>query len=482
MRFISSRSGLAMVAILLSLFVYACGDSDSTNDGNGNGNSDYTLYGQTCFTQADCGDNMSCIAIDGQLVCTVLCSADAECEAIRPGDSCQEKSGQWVCTPSNIDGDGSDGDGIDGDGNTDCEPGEIACKDSNTLEKCSSDGKSWQFYKGCPEGQTCFEGNCVSSDGDNTYFCEPDTYRCHGARDVERCSSEGNDWTLYRTCDPGEICLDGACQSLTDGDSDGSGEDGDEDIPLGDPCEDNDDCFEDNHYCLIDDFVQETGYCQPFCNITGVHCPAGFYCGEGTCHPIAGYCVSDGQCGMYEFCDIRPGASDGMCNPYCNVPGQQCPNHTECDADPQSLNYGKCAYVDDVDYCSTDGECQYGQWCYIPIGQTEGFCQDVCKSDDDCAGSLVCKDGKCQTGVPVPDCGPAGCAQGYVCDPMYNACVLNCPPCDEGWSCNAQSAPNCIEGCDPPAAGVCGFGLPGCCPPQSCSVFIWAYGLIGVCA
>ncbi len=442
---------IILSCIAVSLLLFACSEDNSTSD---------STAGE-CSLDSDCKDYEECengrCVLAGEFI-------DGDKEAADDSD-----------------GDDSDGDDSDGDSaETVCEPGEIACKDDKTLEKCSSDGQSWAFYRECGSESICFEGNCVLADGDGECVgcvCIPESFRCHGAREVERCMIDGSDWSFYRTCEAGDICLDGACQSTVDGDDD----DDMEEPPLGDICEDNEDCYEDNHYCLIDDFVQETGHCQPYCYITGVHCPAGFYCGEGTCHPISGYCISDAQCGIHEFCDIRPTASDGMCIAYCNVPGQQCPNHTECDADPQSLNYGKCVYNGDVDYCSTDGECGYNRWCYIPIGWTEGFCQDMCMSDDDCTSSLVCKDGKCQTGVPVPDCGPAGCAKGYVCDPMYNACVLNCPPCDDGWYCNADSAPNCVEYCVPPTAGICGFGLPVCCPPQSCDVFEWIYGVYGVC-
>ncbi len=473
---------VTVAAILLLLSVMGCSESGSSAGDNedGDGGDAYSAFAQPCSTQKDCGESMECIAFGPTTICTTKCTSDMECNNIKVGSQCLENEGTYVCFPYEFINSGDGDDSSDGDSSSNgCEVDSLRCADDATVEKCSSDGKTWAFYKECEDGETCEEGKCVLEGT----LCEPMTYQCRGLYEVQVCSNDGSEWRLYRTCEGGLVCENGECVNIM---ADGDGEDAaeeEEEVIQGDPCEKDDDCLEDNHYCWINDFVHETGFCQPYCDITGVHCASGYTCDQSKCVPIPGYCTSNNHCASFEFCDFRPGSTDGLCTPYCYYPGQMCPNHTYCSEDTGDPNYGKCIYEGNVEYCSNDNDCGLSRWCYISPGQIEGVCQDMCKNDDECVGSLVCKGGKCVVGVGNGDCGPAGCQSGYVCDPYYNACVLNCPPvCDEGWSCNASSAPNCIEGCEPPPAGVCGFGLAPCCAPHTCSVFIWAYGLVGICS
>jgi len=469
-------------ALLILLLAAGCSEGDSGAGGtDGDSSNPYDMFAQACTTQSDCGEGMECIAFGASTICTAKCTSDMECNNIKVGAQCLENDGTYVCFPYElIDPDG-DSDVTDGDnGGNGCEIDTFRCADDETVEKCSSDGLTWAFYKECDDGEICEDGKC----GVEGTECEPETFQCRGLYEVQRCTADGSSWELYRTCDSGLICDAGECVDVMD--PDGDGEDAaeeEEEVIQGDPCEQDDDCLDENHYCWINDFVNESGVCQPYCHITGVHCASGYTCDESKCIPIAGYCTSNAQCATFEFCDFRPGSSDGLCVPYCYYPGQMCPEHTYCMENSGDLNYGKCIYEGDVEYCSNDNDCGLGRWCYVSPGQIEGVCMDMCSDDDECVGSLVCKGGKCVVGVGTGDCGPAGCQAGYICDPTYNTCVLNCPPaCDDGWSCNADSAPNCIEGCNPPVGNICGFGLAMCCAPHTCSVFIWAYGLVGICS
>jgi len=241
--------------------------------------------------------------------------------------------------------------------------------------------------------------------------------------------------------------------------------------------------MQENHYCLIQDHILQMGTCQPYCDILGVKCPNGYECSESKCTPIDGYCEYDHDCdSSTQYCKKRPSLDYGTCQTYCYYPGQMCPAHTYCDDDPQSTTHGYCIYDYSCEHCSINSDCPTDKWCYMLPGYTEGCCTPYCADDDDCFGDLVCTDeGKC--GVGIPDvCEDMVCESGYVCDPYLGQCVINCPPvCDEGWSCNASSAPNCVEGCEPPPAGICGLGLAPCCPPQKCNVLEWIYGLYGIC-
>jgi len=239
-------------------------------------------------------------------------------------------------------------------------------------------------------------------------------------------------------------------------------------------------CGNEDEYCWIYDEENSLGFCKKFCDLEDVDCPNGYACENGKCTAIEGYCTGDEDCDISQYCNMEENASDGLCENFCFVPGEMCPENTYCVDDPGDLNYGMC--IEMLPVCSSDEDCEAPDWCYFPPGGGQGQCVEGCFDDDDCVGVLVCKDGKCVLTEGGGDCGPEGCPLGYICDPIYNNCMLNCPPtCPEGYSCNPDSAPDCIEGCTPPPGNICGFGMQTCCPPATCSVNVWVYGVVGIC-
>ena len=89
---------------------------------------------------------------------------------------------------------------------------------SNSLEKCKTDGSAWDLVENCGTG-TCQVSNPVN--GEYTQgnckrqqVCTPITAkRCNGTR-AEHCNYDGTGWSLTSDCaqsDPVKTCQDGAC-------------------------------------------------------------------------------------------------------------------------------------------------------------------------------------------------------------------------------------------------------------------------------
>ncbi len=490
------------VLVVFSLFILGCSDGaeEAATDGDGVADGDSAM-GAACTNQSDCPDGATCAVVGEGLICTPLCRSDAECQTGFPGGCCMKVGASYYCAPAGVcgndpDGDDPDGDIPDGD-NPDgdegpCEFDTYRCQDYDTVDRCGSSG-TWTTYKNCSPDTCCYNGECVSADGavdceSGDLFCIPDSYRCRGRDEVQRCNSDGGDWTLYRICDEGTQCVDGMCISLTDGD-DPDGDDPDGDNPDGDnpdgddpecvPCDDETGCEGGNEYCLT--LVgHEEGCCRLLCDVVGaLRCPDGYSCGgDGKCQPVEGYCRSDAHCEMSEFCNILPGKESGLCTKYCFEIGEYCPNASYCDQQPDSQNYGRCVYEECVE-CAGSTTCGAGKYCDIWPGQIEGCCVEMCGATNPCGGQLsCCEDGRCGMDCSQScDCG-GPCPGGYICDQLFCICIPNCPPCPEGEYCDGSTAPNCKPGeCRNPL--VCGWGLKQCCPGYSCSAIV--YGVVGFC-
>ncbi|RJO68690.1 MAG: hypothetical protein C4523_07325 [Myxococcales bacterium] len=451
----------------------------------------------TCASADDCSGDMVCMPLPsaGRL-CTTLCTASAECSGLFPGGCCLKVGTSFYCAPEASCEPTTDGDEADGDLSTDgdlppdgddgpCEADTYHCRDARTIERCNQDG-AWITYKTCSAETNCYNGECVDGPQqcDGSTFCCPDTYRCY-QNDIQKCRASGEDWDYYRTCDDDELCIDGKCQNLnpTDGDlPDGDADQAEaEEEPQGAEClisgeEGETGCESDLEYCFPDSPGGDAGHCRLYCDQGGT-CPRSYRCDHGVCARIPGYCLSDGECGLDQFCDKRPGAEDGLCYTYCYEQGEYCQANTYCDENPSSLNYGKCVW-EDCRSCSYDAQCQTGQYCDIPLGQVEGCCIDMCGPANPCPGAMVCRgDGRCVVGDGLSDCGGV-CPAGHVCDPLYGQCALNCRPCPENQCCDSGSAPNCyVCVCNNPL--ICGWGLKQCCFGYQCSAIV--YGVLGFC-
>jgi len=497
-------SGLMLVVLLLALS--ACGESTGIPADGDNSSGD-----NECTVPTDCGDGETCLAIDGIYKCKKMCTTDSECQEDFPGGCCQPIGTASFCSPiyecGSSDGDNVvDGDTvIDGDKDTKCTPDTYSCEDYRTVNRCLADG-TWTNYKTCPVDTCCNDGECVLFENevgtcelDDGCICTPDTYRCRGVKEVQKCASGCDDWVYYRDCEEGTLCINGKCVGgdlPVDGDEAVDG-DAEADEPVEECTECNGitvSCEGDNEYCFIEDGEDE-GCCRKNCDLTGGSCPRGYGCFHGVCEPVEGYCVSDADCSsVSSYCSKRWTvndqnepvlAPDGVCEDYCDTMGYICPSNTTCETNEFDVNFGKCVSTGECITCSNDYQCQSkpglgpGYYCNVAMGQYEGCCIAMCSNDNPCTGQLsCCPDGRC--GVNCGTTCSKDCPAGEVCDPLYDECVLDCPPCEEGSCCTRDSAPQCMPGCTCETPIMCGFLLRSCCPGQTCSAFI--YGVYGFCS
>ena len=111
-----------------------------------------------------------------------------------------------------------------------CTPQATRCN-NNRLERCNADGSAWTLAEDCLfGGGTCENDACVYADGDAaetadnpeefseyTMFCLPGELLCAGTN-IQKCASDGGSWEFYVDCAPA-LCVEGACGSI-DGDTD----------------------------------------------------------------------------------------------------------------------------------------------------------------------------------------------------------------------------------------------------------------------
>ncbi len=454
-----------ITALFVLLFLLAsCNESDESaadGDGNTNGGS----FGDPCSTNADCSSQV-CATVDGRNFCSQMCTSNSHCESLMFNSCCD--GALQICLPPESCGN-TDGDSIaDGDNSGPCTQDDMRCRDSD-VERCDINGE-WVFYRDCAAvGQVCDAGDCTSfvPDGDSSANCNPGERKCEGTS-VKQCSSDGNIWIPLLDCPEGDDCVSGECVT-----------------PCGEACTVEGGCAGELEYCLPESIGATDGCCVPNCDQDGMHCPRGWECKHGACEPIVGYCRSDSDCYLDEFCDRligpdgKPLKEDGLCTRSCYEEGESCPELYKCVEDPNDINYGRCILRDATcTPCSSDAECGSSSYCEIVTGQLRGCCRPKCGPSIPCPSPLTCNDyGHCVVGTGNGDCG-GPCPNGYTCDKTFNQCVLDCPSCPQNHCCDAGSAPDCYQCiCENPM--ICGVLRPPCCFGFSCSAVI--YGMLGYC-
>ena len=313
-----------------------------------------------------------------------------------------------------------------------CDPGETKdCTCDNGAEgeiTCQPNGLAWSV---------CECGDDVEPDGDDFDLIpgercsNPGERRCMGSVALA-CSSNGV-WVYLEDCaETAEQCLDGACRRITaDGD-------------------------------IVDNDISDSSD-----DVVGEMEPASDGAEEGGCSPGEVRC--DGT--AVEVCS---NSFTWVFLKDCAATGEQCRDGV-CVTDPD----GDTADIDgDLDAISvSDQEPDVGSDAISGCTPDEYRCIDtvleVCTPGftwvfiADCAASgRWCRDGECSAEEP---CG-GPCPEGYVCDTVFNQCVLDCPDCGPGECCDAQSAPHCYpcgECVNPPSCDMW-TGWPPCCPGYIC--------------
>lgn len=487
--------GLSYSFVIIAVFLmfFSCSNTETGTPTDGDAQDDDT-FGQECSSQNDCSLGQSCLNIGGSYVCTKQCTGDLDCRTAFPGGCCQQVGTGSFCMPLyECSGDG-DEPITDGDLPIGCTPDTYRCEDARTIEYCNS-AKQWVTYKNCSDDSCCSQGECIVMAGGGTNCetgagetCIPDAYRCRGPKEVQRCASDGSLWDFYRDCQEDEICVDGVCNPVSfpvDGDTVPDGDqipDGDEPVDECIDCTMLEGCEDPDTYCFSREPGAEEGCCRVLCDLPHGNCPRGTKCVHGTCQMVDGYCISDADCSMDEFCDKLPGYPDGLCNSYCFTMGHSCSVHTKCDENPSSLNYGKCVYDEECTACNYDDQCTMdlgvGYYCNLPLGLTDGCCMEMCGSANPCPGVMTCcADGRCGT-----NCGTEcsrDCPPGYKCDPLYDECAFDCPPCPPNDCCTSDHPGVCMPDCICQNPIICGILLRPCCLGYRCSAIV--YGVLGYC-
>ncbi len=350
---------------------------------------------------------------------------DGDDQRIGFGDAGQhEGRGDGDGEDGDGDGDGGDGDRGDGDGDR----GPVSC----TPITCAAEGYTCgRLDDGCGGVITC--GTCE----DGTY-CSPDTHQCE--EPVELCLMRecgaavdacGDPVLCGSSCDAGEVCKGGVCETCTPRGCDGSCG------TISDGCGQTLECGGCGDGQACDALTHECTSCEPTtCMGQGVEC--------GT--------ISDG-CGQTLDCQACAGGKTCVSG-KCVAP----PLPAECTA--QMANCGE------IEHACTGEEIQCGK---CPAG--EACVDNVCKScvptsceeqgvscgtiKDGCGAELHC--GACPDADGV--CYKGACCQPTTCEQQGKQCGTTTDGCGKTLDCG---------NCDPVNNSICGYET----GPNQCGVCV----------
>ncbi len=314
--------------------------------------------------------------------------------------------------------------------NWSCTPSVTSCStDQLRVEKCGADGETKTVDHECDPGQVCLSGACVAE------TCTPSQKFCR-AGNVAQCSADGRTSTVAATCDSGSHCDDTALACVPNVCTPGS-----------DTCQGNQ-----TAHCKGDGTGFEN---QQDCGTSSV-CVAGS-CRAVACDPNEELCVgntiqqcsADGStqsvvqtCGEGTVCVAAAGSAPSCVADSC-VAGQ-----TQCDGNTVTqCNTAGNAFEPLTDCTATGGVCYAGQ------------CQPkVCTS-----GTLSCSQGNVEVCVHngASNALFRACNSAEFCDSSSPGCKpLVCTPNAPG--CNGKFAATCnADGSGFASAGAVDCSLSG---------------------
>ena len=261
-------------------------------------------------------------------------------------------------------------------------------------------------------------------------------------------------------CDPGRLCLNGACSDCAASSQCGAGS-----SCRGGRCAL--DCTS-NSSCPAG--VCSTGRCRPcaasaecadpalVCNRAGqcAHCHDRLDCGPGQACFAAGCgsCAVDGDCGGGATC-VSGTCVAGFCNS-----NDGCPFALAC-------------LLRQCSSCAADGDCRFGQICIT------GVCLvGSCHSSAECAGGQVCTSYQCGACKNDSACGPGRLClptlQGQRCSPGDCRATSDCTGAKNGQVCFGNSCTNCGGPVSCAAGQICSSGL--CVAPTLHTVTVATFG------
>ncbi len=330
---------------------------------------------------------------------------------------------------------------------------------------------------GCPSGQTCTGGVCVTPTGDGS-VCSPCSSGadCTGAGSYCLTYPSGGNFcgqacTSAAGCNAaaGDVCADlggvGQCVRLVGGSPDCSGST----PPSG--------CTRDSDCAATERCNTTSGACEarPAGGALGAPCSGAAACASGLC--VGGTCsqtcdwLSPSSCPSGFYCDgdLTGTCNDGVCragSAGTGAAGSACTVDTQCAA--LFCSGGVCAQPcvpGGAAACPAGFACQAGTLPTCGACKTSGALGDPCTANDDCTSGICATLGDrqfctdiCTAAAPCPDrytCSAAGAVSVCVGDAggLGEACTAN-PDC--------LSNICAVEGDSSYCTRICSDGVP--CP------------------
>ena len=328
-----------------------------------------------------------------------------------------------------------------------CVNGTDIC-DYATCDKAGCSGNVAVKCSGCPDGFYLENSFC--------FRCDHVNCKCYFANSCDQCLPGYYDTnTLCTKCVPGKYghSCELSCISTCD---DGT-------------------CGKESGLCLTgcasDEYLDDTGQCQPCPNPRCASCVNSTYC--SSCkqpfhwNPTCEYdCV-----GCYNSCDRLEGCSGGCTDTKyystynldkkgyecirCFNQCYSCINETYCTSCFRDIFWGrKCLYscnncdgTCDKDYGCIDN-CELGYYReQVDEGHECKPCSDHCKQCLDTSSCQACEDGYYVDDISKFCISCSINCTDNICDSSNGTCTSRCLPGSTGYRCNKQCPTNCFE-CD----------------------------------